>query len=86
MPEHLKTEENHISGCTASLWLAAHEGELFSDSDSVIVRGIAYSVITHPDPLNGEFEFSKYLSISRRNGLSKLLARLHEITKITEEE
>jgi cysteine desulfuration protein SufE len=92
MPEDLKNDENKVSGCQSSLWLASEkkDGRIFFkvDSDALIVRGLAalmlrvFSGHTPDEILDANTDFiqqiglQNHLSPTRSNGLYAMLKQI----------
>lgn len=91
-PEEFRTDKNKIDGCQSQVWLNAtfKDGviSLDSDSDSIIVKGLAalllkvYSEQTPTDILSSPPEFlhnigiDNHLSPTRKNGLGAMLKQI----------
>lgn len=92
LPEEYKTEDNIVRGCQSTVWLhrECQDGKvvLESDSDSLIVKGLAallmqvYSGQPAEDVLTAKLTFfedtglSKHLSSQRANGLMAMIDQI----------
>jgi cysteine desulfuration protein SufE len=92
LPDEYKTEENIVRGCQSTVWLhrECQDGKvvLESDSDSLIVKGLAallmqvYSGQPAEDVLTAKLTFfedtglSKHLSSQRANGLMAMIDQI----------
>lgn len=93
----LKTDDYIVKGCVSSLWLVPSfsDGKCYfkSDADSLITRAVAslvcslYSGLTPAEVARldpaclAEVNISTHLSPNRRNGLSKLCAKIEAFAK-----
>lgn len=91
-PEEKRTESYLVPGCQSRVWVAPkiENGKLdfFADSDTALTKGLiailirVFSGQSPEDIANAPLAFieqvglSKFLSISRRNGLSSMVAKL----------
>ena len=50
MPEELKTKENTVEGCQSTVWLSCREEggrfRVLADSDTYVIRGVLYLLLT----------------------------------------
>ena len=92
LPEAYRTEENIVRGCQSTVWLhrECRDGvvTLASDSDALIVKGLAallmkvYSGQRAEDILQADLTFfestglSKHLSSQRANGLMAMIEQI----------
>lgn len=92
LPEELRTEENIVRGCQSTVWLhrECRDGEVYlkSDSDSLIVKGLAallmkvFSGQPAEEILGAELTFfeetglSKHISSQRANGLMAMIEEI----------
>ena len=92
LPEAYRTEENIVRGCQSTVWLhrECREGKVIlqSDSDALIVKGLAallmkvYSGQPAEAVLQGDLTFfeetglSKHLSSQRANGLMAMIEQI----------
>ena len=92
MDDHLKTENNLVSGCQSQVWLSAElrDGLLYfqADSDALIPKGIVsllLRVISGHEPREiaaaelsfiSEIGLEEHLSPTRANGLMSMIARM----------
>ncbi len=92
LPEAYRTEENIVRGCQSTVWLhrECRDGQVFlqSDSDALIVKGLAallmkvYSGQPAEAVLQGnltlfeETGLSKHLSSQRANGLMAMIEQI----------
>ncbi|MGH1440131.1 MAG: aminotransferase class V-fold PLP-dependent enzyme [Cellvibrionaceae bacterium] len=91
--KNIQREENLISGCESKLWFLAIQKEgcwhFFIDSDSLIIKGLAFIVISEVNGKEGaeikafdffklfeELGLDKHLSQSRLNGLLVFIDKL----------
>lgn len=92
LPETHRTEENIVRGCQSTVWLQreCRDGKVYlqSDSDSLIVKGLAallmrvFSDQTAEDVLQADLTFfeetglNKHLSSQRANGLRAMIDQI----------
>ena len=92
LPEAYRTEENIVRGCQSTVWLhrECRDGQVFlqSDSDALIVKGLAallmkvYSGQPAEAVLQNDLTFfeetglSKHLSSQRANGLMAMIEQI----------
>jgi len=99
LADDYKTEAYRVQGCTANVWLvpeflpgAVPRVRFATDSDSMMVRGLAALLISHVNDkpcaevaefdfkrLADEFSLHQFLSPSRSNGLFAMSKRLGRI-------
>ncbi|TGN19458.1 SufE family protein [Leptospira idonii] len=96
-PEEKRTESYLVPGCQSRVWVcpSLENGELqfYADSDTALTKGLiailirVFSGHSPKEIANASLEFidaiglSKFLSISRRNGLSSMVNMLQNFAK-----
>ena len=100
MPSDEMIEKNRVQGCQSAVWLTARKTgappivELTAQSDSQIVRGLVFVMLTAYNgrppqeilefDIRGLFQrlgFTKHLSQSRTNGLFSMVKRVQEFAR-----
>ncbi len=97
-PEEARTEENRVHGCMSQVWMVARllpeqdsSIEILADSDSVLVKGLIYILLTlfsgrtaeqilatDAKAAFGEIGLDQHLSTQRKNGLNGMVQRIRE--------
>ncbi|MAG92626.1 MAG: cysteine desulfuration protein SufE [Planctomycetaceae bacterium] len=97
-PEDARTEENRVHGCMSQVWMVARLLpeqdsliEILADSDSVLVKGLIYILLTlfsgktaeqilatDAKAAFGEIGLDQHLSTQRKNGLNGMVQRIRE--------
>lgn len=96
LPEEHRTKENIVRGCQSTVWLQreCRDGKVYlqSDSDSLIVKGLAallmkvYSGQPAEDILQADLTFfeetglNKHISSQRANGLMAMIDQIKAFT------
>ena len=96
MSEGLKVEENLIKGCQSNVWLSSYLKDekicFLADSDALITRGLialllkvfsnarAKEIALFDLKLISQIGLDKHLSMSRSNGLVKMIEKIKEIS------
>ena len=99
LEESEKIEENLIQGCTSKLWLSIKQDKdtliLSTDSDTVIVRGLAkiieniFSNQKIKDIIDFDIDILKQLGLtqiitpSRQNGIGNMINKIQQLAKET---
>jgi cysteine desulfuration protein SufE len=96
-PEENRTEDFIVPGCQSRVWvcpsLVANKLTFFADSDTALTKGLIAILIRvfsghSPEEISNaslnfidEIGLSKFLSISRRNGLTSMVNKLQNFAK-----
>jgi cysteine desulfuration protein SufE len=94
MPEHLKTDERKVRGCSSTVWLHAERRgdrvEYFADSDAVLVRGLvalllkvysqqkAEEILATQPTFIEHIGLNQNLSPNRANGLTAMVTQIRK--------
>jgi cysteine desulfuration protein SufE len=97
LPDSLRTDEHRVEGCLSRLWFvpALRDGRCHfqTDSDSVIVRGVAAilaecyngctpeEILAHDPAFLREVGITQHLTGNRRNALSRLWAEMQNFAR-----
>lgn len=96
-PEELRKDENQVRGCTSRVWLTGEVRgglcQFLADSESAILKGVIHLLVqlysghppdeviaTEPDFLR-TLRILDQLTLTRRNGLRQVRARMVEIAR-----
>lgn len=96
-PQDKRTEEHIVPGCQSKVWIASTHSngtvEFLADSDTALTKGLiailirVFSGHSAEEICNASLSFletiglSKFLSISRRNGLNSMVQMLQGFAK-----